>query len=48
MCKKIGLPQSTFAAALVGMDKKKPIVPNVPVRENLRDFPAGKDFFYYC
>ncbi|MBN1542394.1 hypothetical protein JW992_09635 [candidate division KSB1 bacterium] len=37
--------RSTFAAAVEGMDKTKPIVPDIPVRETVQDFLADKDLF---
>jgi len=39
------LGRSTFAAAVKGMDKTKPIMPDHPVRETYRDFLAGKDVY---
>ena len=35
--------RSTFAAAVEGMDKTKPIIPDYPIHETLEDFLAGKD-----
>jgi len=35
--------RSTFAAAVKGMDKSKPIMPDVPVSETYRDFLEGRD-----
>jgi len=37
--------RSTYAAAVEGMDKAKPIRPDVPVRETYRDFLEGKDVY---
>jgi predicted O-methyltransferase YrrM/outer membrane lipoprotein-sorting protein len=37
------LGRSSFAAAVKGMDKSKPIMPDHPVRETYRDFLDGKD-----
>ncbi len=37
--------RSTFAAAVRGMDKRKPIMPDVPVEETYRDFLDGRDAF---
>jgi len=37
--------RSTFAAAVQGMDKTKPILPDHPVRETYRDFLDGKDVY---
>ena len=37
--------RSTFAAAVQGMDKTKPIMPDIPVRETYTDFLNGKDVF---
>ena len=39
------LGRSTYAAAVKGMDKAKPIMPDVPVAETYKDFLAGKDVF---
>ena len=35
--------RNTFTAAVEGMDKTKPIIPDYPVKETLSDFLAGKD-----
>jgi hypothetical protein len=35
--------RSSFAAAVEGMDKAKPIMPDIPVRETYSDFLAGRD-----
>jgi len=37
--------RSTFAAAVEGMDKAKPIMPDFPVRETYQDFLDGKDVY---
>ncbi|UCG27013.1 MAG: hypothetical protein JSV24_08535, partial [Bacteroidales bacterium] len=37
--------RSTFAAAVQGMDKAKPIMPDIPVHETYTDFLNGKDVF---
>ncbi|MCP4581142.1 MAG: hypothetical protein GY839_05955 [candidate division Zixibacteria bacterium] len=37
--------RSTFAAAVEGMDKTKPIMPDYPVNETYRDFLDKKDVF---
>ncbi len=37
--------RSTFRAAVEGMDKTKPIMPDVMVRETYRDFLAGRDVY---
>jgi hypothetical protein len=37
--------RSTFAAAVDGMDKAKPIMPDYPVRETYRAFLDGKDIY---
>ncbi|MBN2102855.1 hypothetical protein JW835_02340 [bacterium] len=37
--------RSTFAAAVTGMDKTKPIIPDYPVKETYQDFLDGKDIF---
>ncbi len=37
--------RSTFAAAVKGMDKTKPIMPDYPVREIYQDFLDGRDVF---
>ncbi len=37
--------RSTYAAAVKGMDKARPIMPDYPVRETYRDFLAGKDVY---
>jgi hypothetical protein len=39
------LGRSTFAAAVQGLDKAQPIMPDYPVRETYRDFLAGKDVY---
>jgi hypothetical protein len=39
------LGRSTFAAAVKGMDKAKPIMPDHPVKETYRDFLQGKDVY---
>ncbi len=39
------LGRSSFAAAVEGMDKSKPILPDHPVRETYRDFLDGRDAF---
>ncbi len=39
------LGRSTFAAAVKGMDKAKPIMPDYPVKETYRDFLQGKDVY---
>lgn len=39
------LGRSSFAAAVKGMDKSKPILPDVRVRETYQDFLAGRDMF---
>jgi len=39
------LGRSSFAAAVEGMDKSKPIFPDHPVRETYRDFLDGRDVF---
>jgi len=35
--------RGTFAAAVEGMDKRKPIMPDYPAKETIRDFVAGRD-----
>jgi hypothetical protein len=35
--------RSTFAAAVEGLDKAKPIMPDYPVRETYQGFLDGKD-----
>ena len=37
--------RSTFAAAVQGMDKTKPIIPDVLVHETYQDFLDGRDVF---
>lgn len=37
--------RSTFAAAVDGLDKTKPIMPDHPVKETYRDFLEGKDVY---
>jgi len=37
--------RSSFAAAVQGMDKTKPIMPDLPVHETYRDFLDGRDVF---
>ena len=37
--------RSTFAAAVEGLDKTKPIMPDFPVKETYRDFLEGKDVY---
>lgn len=37
--------RSTFAAAVEGLDKSKPIMPDFPVKETYRDFLEGKDAY---
>lgn len=37
--------RSTFAAAVNGMDKTKPIIPDYPVKITYQDFLEGKDVF---
>ena len=37
--------RSTFAAAVKGVDKTKPITPDYPVKETYQDFLTGKDVF---
>lgn len=39
------LGRGTFAAAVRGMDKSKPIMPDYPVKETYRDFLQGKDVY---
>ncbi len=39
------LGRSSFAAAVEGMDKSKPILPDHPVRETYRDFLDGRDVY---
>jgi len=39
------LGRSSFAAAVEGMDKSKPIIPGHPVRETYQDFLDGRDAF---
>ena len=39
------LGRSTYAAAVKGMDKAKPIMPDYPVRETYRDFLEGRDVY---
>ena len=39
------LGRSTYAAAVNGMDKAQPIMPDYPARETYRDFLAGKDVY---
>jgi len=39
------LGRSSFAAAVEGMDKSRPILPDHPVREAYRDFLDGRDVF---
>jgi len=39
------LGRSTYAAAVKGMDKAQPIMPDYPVRETYRDFLDGKDVY---
>jgi len=39
------LGRSSFAAAVEGMDKSKPILPDHPVRETYQDFLDGRDVF---
>jgi predicted O-methyltransferase YrrM len=39
------LGRSTYAAAVEGMDKAQPIMPDYPVRETYRDFLDGKDAY---
>jgi hypothetical protein len=39
------LGRNTFAAAVKGMDKSKPIMPDYPVRETYQDFLDGKDVY---
>ena len=37
--------RSTFAAAVKGMDKRKPIMPDYPVKETIEDFIEGRDVY---
>jgi len=37
--------RSTYSAAVTGMDKTKPIMPDYPVKETCQDFLDGKDVF---
>lgn len=37
--------RQTFAAAVRGMDKTRPIMPDVPVRETYQDFLDGRDVY---
>ena len=37
--------RSTFAAAVKGVDKTKPIIPDYPLKETYQDFINGKDVF---
>lgn len=37
--------RGTFAAAVKGMDKKKPIIPDYPVIESYEDFLSDKDVY---
>ncbi len=37
--------RSTFAAAVEGLDKSQPIMPDFPVKETYRDFLEGKDAY---
>ncbi len=37
--------RGTFAAAVEGMDKAKPIMPDYPVKETCRDFLEGRDVY---
>ena len=37
--------RSTFAAAVKGMDKTKPIIPDYPVKETYQNYINGKDVF---
>ncbi|MBN2206549.1 MAG: hypothetical protein JW742_04015, partial [Candidatus Aminicenantes bacterium] len=37
--------RKTFAAAVQGMDKAKPLMPDVPVRETIRGFLDGRDAY---
>jgi len=39
------LGRSTYAAAVEGMDKTKPIMPDYPVKETYQDFLDGKDVY---
>lgn len=39
------LGRSTYAAAVKGMDKAQPIMPDYPVRETYQDFLDGKDVY---
>jgi hypothetical protein len=39
------LGRSSFAAAVEGMDKSKPILPDYPVRETYQDFLDGRDVY---
>jgi hypothetical protein len=39
------LGRNTYAAAVEGMDKAQPIMPDYPVRETYRDFLDGKDVY---
>ena len=39
------LGRSTYAAAVKGMDKAQPIMPDYPVGETYRDFLAGRDVY---
>jgi hypothetical protein len=44
-CLILTFGRSTFAAAVKGMDKTKPITPDNPVKERYQDFLAGKDVY---
>ncbi len=38
--------RSSFAAAVEGMDKRSPIMPDIPVHETYKDFLAGRDSYF--